>query len=135
MREERTNRKTTSIARKIHVGNADHRAFAIELLCNALAEALRRAGHDRDFARETAARCGTLMNVFLCDLLPPSHIYHWNQPLFQMYSMATIIAHFGRFCENLNGFYAIFLPINTPMTLAIISPRVQPHESPRQCRP
>ncbi len=30
--------------------------------------------------------------------------------------------------------YAIFLPMSTPMTEAIMSPRVQPDESPRQNR-
>ena len=30
---------------------------------------------------------------------------------------------------------AIFRPIKTPMAEAIIKPRVQPLESPRQCRP
>ena len=33
------------------------------------------------------------------------------------------------------AFSASFLPISTPMAEAIISPRVQPEESPRQCRP
>ena len=31
--------------------------------------------------------------------------------------------------------YTSFLPIRTPMTDAIIRPRVHPEESPRQCRP
>ena len=33
------------------------------------------------------------------------------------------------------SFSASLRPMSTPMTEAIISPRVQPEESPRQCRP
>ena len=38
-------------------------------------------------------------------------------------------------CDQHPSFSASFRPMSTPMTDAIIRPRVQPEESPRQCRP
>ena len=68
--------------RLIHIGDDDACAFLIQLLRNALAEALGRAGHDADLAAETALARRTLAHVGLCDLTPFCHIYRHGDPFF-----------------------------------------------------
>ena len=68
--------------RLVHIGDDDACAFLIQLLRNALAEALGRAGHDADLAAETALARRTLAHVGLCDLTPFCHIYRHGDPFF-----------------------------------------------------
>ena len=78
--------------RLIHIGDNDGRAFLVQLLRNALAEALGRAGHDADLAAETALARRALAHVGLCDLAPFGHINRHKSTLFlEVYLYYTCI--------------------------------------------
>ena len=61
--------------RLVHVGDHDGRALVVKLLRDALAEALRSAGHDADLAGHSARSGGAVADIFLGDLTPSCHIY------------------------------------------------------------
>ena len=68
--------------RLVHIGDDDACAFLIQLLRNALAEALGRAGHDADLAAEPALASRTLAHIGLCNLAPFGHINRHKSTLF-----------------------------------------------------
>ena len=70
--------------RLVHISDDDGSTFLVQLLSNALAEALCSAGDDGDLASQTALACGTVVDVLLCQLHPFGHIYsHGYISLFQ----------------------------------------------------
>ena len=60
--------------RLVHVGDDDRRAFFVQLLGDASAEALRRAGDNGDPARQAADAGRADVDVFLCELTVLAHI-------------------------------------------------------------
>jgi len=62
--------------RFVEIGNHHAHALAVEFLRDAFAEALRAAGHDRNFAAEATRNLLSIMYLLSSDLLPFRHFYH-----------------------------------------------------------
>ena len=60
--------------RHVHVGDDDGRALLVQLLGDALAEALGRAGDNADLSGQTAHPGGTVVDIPLGDLLILAHV-------------------------------------------------------------
>ena len=100
----------------VQIGDDDARAFLVHFLGDALAEALRAAGHDGDFAGQ-ATRCrGAVMDVCFGDLLPFLHVDHGiHPPQSAFYGAPThaaphnpIVTQTGRNFQSFGGFLYLF---------------------------
>ena len=60
--------------RRVHVSDDNGGAFLIQLLGDALAEALGRTGDDGDLPGQTALARGTVVNVLSGNFLPLGHV-------------------------------------------------------------
>ena len=116
---------TARRARQVEVGDDDHRALGVQRLGDAPAEALRRAGDHGDLARQPPLTCGAVVDVLAGESAATLLMSNMGIDLRSSFGSRSGPRHSA----------AMRRPIRTPIALAIISPRVQPLESPRQCSP